>query len=869
MKPSWLALAVCYLVGTLLLSAAVRLDEDEEQLQALADAAVEQNRSRKNRTTAAKASTLEEKKQFELASTRAEDGEEVSSEQRASISAAGLQTLRVILSAVIPVVLLTSAALSVIYKVFSDGGDCVQAGTPEAGHNYRPDVDGLRSVAIIAVVIFHMHESWIPGGFVGVDIFFVISGYVMASSCVKRSEKEEPLEFLVGIYSRRVKRLLPCLLLVVTCTSTLMEVIIPPETYDTKEHHIIGIFGLVGFANNYMALQVKGYFDEGLAPRNPYLHTWSLGVEEQFYFVFPFVVIAAHRLRPFRWWPVVVWASTMLASAIVCHELLLEPKLVFYLLPTRFWELAAGALVFEVLSLKGPAEATPSSTAIGFGLQAVAVLAIAWSMLATKADSNFPWPSAGLPVLGTMAFIASWNYPYPVVNALTGNAVFIYIGKISYVLYLWHWPVIILLRNWTATGQSDLNLVIIMIVLAVLTHHFVEMPILSWRPAKTLDILTTILPASLMVAVLLLGFSGFASGKLYVGRADNLLAKAGAIPEKATIFDTFNSGCKCQLNLPTTYKPHLSATYSNASKLPACTAANVPWSGSHMKTGTCWVEEMCDPKMIDYIPQCLDRQAKPDRRGEGEAVPTMFLFGDSVSVSAQGGIEKAAHGAGFQFRSWQGIECTLARTRRTCNLCDKVWAKQKETLRSQLRAGDIVSVMLHHTKFETWYGVSAETKLKNLRTDLLDLRNVTASKNATLLLFGDVQSLTTPGSQCKPTAANPFADRQCDRPRQDVEEEMRGQEKVYKELAQKYKDVVTYCVSCSTCSSNRPRTLCTRLPRLALPFQPSIGARPIAHEACQSGTQQGMRVPGLDVRCWWVDVMTFTNCSAATRLAGL
>lgn len=159
-------------------------------------------------------------------------------------------------------------------------------------HAYRPDVDGLRAVAVLAVIVYHVNEAWLPGGFVGVDIFFVISGFVVTGSLLHKPQRSR-IDFLLAFYSRRVKRLSPSLLIVVLATSVALAVKLPPWAAPLDEYFLSGMLSLVGMANMHYATLPTGYFDAGQTglKLNPFTHCWSLAVEEQFYGLFPFLVL--------------------------------------------------------------------------------------------------------------------------------------------------------------------------------------------------------------------------------------------------------------------------------------------------------------------------------------------------------------------------------------------------------------------------------------------------------------------------------------------------------------------------------------------------------------------------------------------------
>jgi peptidoglycan/LPS O-acetylase OafA/YrhL len=341
---------------------------------------------------------------------------------------------------------------------------------------YRPDIDGLRAVAIIAVIINHFDERLLPSGYLGVDIFFVISGFVITSSLASHA-KESFADFLLGFYARRVKRLLPALIVFVLISAFLICLFDPDPGISLRT----GTASLFGLSNLFLLHQAVDYFAES-TELNIFTHTWSLGVEEQFYLIFPFLIWFSGfgRARiggPRRLFLLI--APLALMSWLAFHWLNghEQPASAFYLMPARFWELAAGCLTFLLLQrahLKSLLHRLPPLPVLGL-------------LVATLFSARLPYTTVRVTtmvVLLTCLLIASLRAD-TAGRALLCRPAMVSLGLISYSLYLWHWPVLCLSRwtigihLWTAPFQ-----VALMLVLAIASHRWLEGPLRRARWSK-------------------------------------------------------------------------------------------------------------------------------------------------------------------------------------------------------------------------------------------------------------------------------------------------------------------------------------------------------------------------------------------------
>jgi peptidoglycan/LPS O-acetylase OafA/YrhL len=345
---------------------------------------------------------------------------------------------------------------------------------------YRPDIDGLRAVAVAMVILFHAAPAFCPGGFVGVDVFFVISGYLITS--VIWREMRTGTFTLTQFYARRCRRILPALFVVLGATWIAARLRLTADDVHGLARHIIG--GAT-FTSNILLWQETGYFDIA-AFRKPLLHLWSLGVEEQFYAVWPPVVM----LIVARHWRLGRITTLVLALSLALTIILLpaHPDLVFYMLPTRMWELLTGALLASRDHARTPVRA-PGAGSDWQALLGAALIVPVCFIDPGAGRWHLVWLIA--PVLGTALLIAT---PQAWINErLLSRPAVVTIGLISYPLYLWHWPLLSMttLLNQQATPLQIARLqaaaVAAAFALAWCTWRFVELPVRRFSSAPALS----------------------------------------------------------------------------------------------------------------------------------------------------------------------------------------------------------------------------------------------------------------------------------------------------------------------------------------------------------------------------------------------
>lgn len=361
-----------------------------------------------------------------------------------------------------------------------------------AGHakhfHYRPAVDGLRGVAVLAVLGFHAFPEDVPGGYVGVDVFFVISGFLI-TSIIARQLLHADFSF-VDFYWRRVRRLFPALILVLVTTLALGWVLLLPNEFKELGKHTTAA---AVFLANIALWRESGYFDTA-AEFKPLLHLWSLGIEEQFYLLWPALLVMLWRRKTAL---LAMVAILVLASFALSVQLARSaPVANFYWPVSRFWELGTGCLL--ALWMERPGRGVTSegvTSAIGtnrwlgvtYNLVPLAGLALIVASIA-KFDNGTPFPGwpALLPVVGTLMILATPGHSW-MQRRVLGWRPLVWVGLISYALYLWHWPLLSFLNileaglpplaiRWVAVGMSFL--------LAWITYQHIELPIRKRKEAR-------------------------------------------------------------------------------------------------------------------------------------------------------------------------------------------------------------------------------------------------------------------------------------------------------------------------------------------------------------------------------------------------
>lgn len=346
---------------------------------------------------------------------------------------------------------------------------------PASGSNYRPDVDGLRAVAILPVIFYHAGFSAFSGGFAGVDVFFVLSGYLITSLILP--EALEGRFSITNFYERRIRRIFPALFAVMLASLVASYWLMWPLAFKDYGQSLVAA---TAFASNFLFWNKFGYFDSPAETR-PLLHTWSLAVEEQFYILFPIYLILVVRWFPraLKWLTVTI---AILSFGFSVYSVTFAPTAAFYLAPSRTWELLLGAmLAMKIFTPLKSQIIRNVLSAAGLGLIALAV------GIFTQ-HSPFPGAYALLPCVGTFLVIYAGIGQPNSVNRLLSARWLVSTGLISYSLYLWHWPLIVFAElYWVRdiTTSEAWAIILFSLLLAILSWKFIEQPFRTRRVAAS------------------------------------------------------------------------------------------------------------------------------------------------------------------------------------------------------------------------------------------------------------------------------------------------------------------------------------------------------------------------------------------------
>jgi peptidoglycan/LPS O-acetylase OafA/YrhL len=368
---------------------------------------------------------------------------------------------------------------------------------------YRPEIDGLRAIAVLPVIFFHAGFDLFSGGYVGVDVFFVISGFLITSILIK--EIDAGSFSLTHFYERRARRILPALYAVLLVSAVIAAFVLLPRDLVAFGKSLMSV---PVFASNIYFWSERGYFDAAIDLK-PLLHTWSLAVEEQFYLIFPLVMMALWRFPRIFLGLLILAAFASFALSVVLTDLHFETA--FFLPFTRAWELAVGSLIAilvihsKVINHKVVADVVAF---MGLALIGYAIFAF---------DKNTPFPSfyAGIPVLGTAAFIWATTRHQGLSARLISARALVWIGLVSYSAYLWHQPIFAFARHMNMFEDHRIFWIALSLLLAFAAYFVVEQP---FRKKNKIDTKTVWRFALIGGAVLMLVGGGLVASNGLMGK---------------------------------------------------------------------------------------------------------------------------------------------------------------------------------------------------------------------------------------------------------------------------------------------------------------------------------------------------------------
>jgi len=522
---------------------------------------------------------------------------------------------------------------------------------PEPGLKYRPEIDGLRAIAVLGVLAEHFRVPGFQGGFIGVDIFFVISGFLITRMI--STEIAERRYSIWTFYERRARRILPALFFMLIIATAAAMVLLFPGDLRVYSRTLLGT---LLFISNIEFWRITQDYFQAQRETQPLLHTWSLGVEEQFYLFFPLILMAIARLRQNARTGIIV-ALTLVSFGVSCWLTKQSQASAFYLLPSRFWELACGSILSELRPATRSRRVADLLSVAGFGAIAIG------TVLFVPGKTPFPGLWALLPCLGTVALIVGASNEGCFAKRLLSARPVVFVGLISYSLYLWHWPLLTYLRFVRPEGPTALDLSIAAaasLIMATVSWRWIERP---FRGASNISVKALAAGALSCAAVLTLGiikaYDGF-PGR-YDDRVKAILA-AEVEPYNSTCFDKLPETKSCTIGASTKAAPSFllwGDSHADAI-MPAVEAAAMQKS----RAGAVVLNHECPPFLGDMSPitECAKADTAALHMLADKKLNTVILVGNWPAQSPVS--------ARYLYRLRQGISDLEARGKQVILVAD-------------------------------------------------------------------------------------------------------------------------------------------------------------------------------------------------------
>lgn len=450
----------------------------------------------------------------------------------------------------------------------SSGRQSSTESAPERSIKNRRDIDGLRAVAVLAIILFHAFPSLVPGGFIGVDIFFVISGYLITSILIPHFSRGS--FSLADFYARRVRRIFPALAVVLIACGWFGWYFLIEDEYQQLAKHTLGA---AFFVANFLFWGESGYFDTS-ADSKVLLHLWSLGIEEQFYLVYPVILFVAWRRKLSI--PLTIASLGLLSFVLNIWSMTRSPAADFFLPQNRAWELMVGALLASVeLRWLSARDYIHGSALTRNALSILGACLLAAGLLVTSKYLPFPGWLALLPTLGAFALIAAG--PLTTLNrVILSNPLMVWTGRISFSLYLWHWPLLtlpLIITGKPLPLEQRSYLVASTFALAGLTYLLVENPMRFGRALRLKTGLAIGSMTAIATAAAIVYLQNGVPGRAALTRLSREFQRFG--PQSSLI----NAGCAYQAELPFQLRRSCILQY----RPEAPTERVVVWGDSHAR----------------------------------------------------------------------------------------------------------------------------------------------------------------------------------------------------------------------------------------------------------------------------------------------
>ena len=597
-------------------------------------------------------------------------------------------------------------------------------------NKYRADIDGLRGIAVLAVIINHFDKSLIPSGYLGVDIFFVISGFVITSSLDKRKSNNFR-DFILSFYQRRIKRLIPALLFFVVTISIIFIFLNPLDNAVQLRTGILSIFGL---SNLYLIRQSTDYFAES-TELNPFTHTWSLGVEEQFYIIFPLIIwlsgFGLSKIKGKRNLIIILLLLSTLSFVLFSGLYNSNLTLAYFLMPTRFWEMSSGSIFYLIGTKKNNFLKNLGSIPSSLILTCILIILF----LPTK----FGLYNTILIVIFTnllICFIKESNLTF---NFLS-NKFFLKIGKISYSLYLWHWG-ILSLNKWSF-GLKNIYiffLIPIVFLLASFSYKYIENPSrnLKWFSDNPKITIFTGFCLTTICGLFVIGISNFIPSKKLINYRNKIFPPV------------FKQSKIIQKNLIC----HLPSDINNA------------------------------------FNDCLKIQSSSNKGN-------IYLIGDSHASnhfpsikSALGPLERERVSFLVEYgiiRSLMGFDKCEIELLSKSRCIKNSWEKYISFFNENLKESDLVLISMSRDRFvikDSNYPRKPNQKyIKKFEEKIINLNKIVRSKNATIGLIDDIPTVCKKSVNWKVDILLIGNTKQCEVPKIDSLKDREGLTNMYKKL---------------------------------------------------------------------------------------